>query len=92
MSLCIITPIGMHPRFVAVRPPHFRAIAGGIIHRTDMGDEAITLDEAFQLAQTYERAAALHAQAKDVIKAAGYRDKLRDLRAAWSEVRQGLRA
>ncbi len=39
-ELCVITPIGLHPRFVRVRPLHFRHDHGAIIAGREYLDRA----------------------------------------------------
>jgi hypothetical protein len=44
--LCLIAPIGLHPRFVRVRPLRFRHEAGAIIARTEGFIERLSRAEA----------------------------------------------
>jgi len=84
--LCTVTPIGIHPSFVLVRPPFFRAIAGGVIMRTDLGEEAITDDEILKLSTSFEvEAIRLRSEGK-IYAAAQARCKLRDLTTACKAV------
>ena len=44
--LCLIAPIGLHPRFVRVRPLRFRHEAGAVIARTEGFTERLSRAEA----------------------------------------------
>ena len=45
-TLCVVAPIGLHPRFVRVRPLRFRHEAGAIIARTHGHSERLSRAEA----------------------------------------------
>ncbi len=45
-ELCVIAPIGLHPRFVRVRPLRFRHEAGAVIARTQGFEERLGRAEA----------------------------------------------
>jgi hypothetical protein len=45
-ELCVIAPIGLHPRFVRVRPLRFRHEAGAVIARTQGFEERLARAEA----------------------------------------------
>ena len=45
-DLCVIAPIGLHPRFVRVRPLRFRHAGGAIIARNEGHEEHLNRGEA----------------------------------------------
>ena len=45
-ELCVIAPIGLHPRFMRVRPLRFRHAGGAVIARTEGYEEHLDRGEA----------------------------------------------
>ena len=54
-SLCVIAPIGLHPRFVRVRPLRFRHDGGAVIARTEHHTERLTRAEAIARLRALDR-------------------------------------
>lgn len=62
-ELCIIAPIGLHPRFVRVRPMRFRHADGAVIARTLGYEERLDRGEAINRLRAIDRDIAGHDRA-----------------------------
>ena len=54
-NLCVIAPIGLHPRFVRVRPLRYRHDNGAIIARTHEYNERLSRAEALARLRALDR-------------------------------------
>jgi hypothetical protein len=61
--LCIVAPIGLHPRFVRVRPLRFRHEAGAVVARTEGYEERLDRVEAAMRLRRIDRDIAGHERA-----------------------------
>lgn len=62
-ELCVIAPIGLHPRFVRVRPMRFRHHDGAVIARTQGYDERLDRAAAIDRLRAIDRDIAGHVRA-----------------------------
>ncbi len=85
-DLCLIAPIGLHPRFVRVRPLRFRHEDGGVIARTHGFDEPLDRLAVLQRLRDLDRTVAAHDRAGDAYAAIQARSDRRDLDLAWREM------
>ncbi len=62
-QLCIIAPIGLHPRFVRVRPLRFRHDNGAVVARTEGYEERLDRAEAVVRLRAIDRDILAHDRA-----------------------------
>ena len=81
-ELCVIAPIGLHPRFVRVRPLRFRHEGGAVIARSEAYSERLDRAEAIARLRALDREIAGHARAGQTFDAIQAHADRRDLDAA----------
>lgn len=84
-ELCVIAPIGLHPRFVRVRPLRFRHEDGAIIARTDGRSQCLDRSEAIARLRTIDGDITAHDRAGRTAQAVQARADRHDLDVALRE-------
>jgi len=85
-ELCVIAPIGLHPRFVRVRPLRFRHDHGAIMARTEGYTERLGRTEAIVRLRAIDSAIAGHDRAGRMAQAVQARADRHDLDVALREL------
>ncbi len=85
-ELCVIAPIGLHPRFVRVRPLRFRHEDGAIIARTDGRNQRLDRAEAITRLRAIDGEIAAHDRAGRTAAAVQARADRHDLDVALREL------
>lgn len=85
-ELCVIAPIGLHPRFVRVRPLRFRHDGGAIIARVQGYDEHLDRTRAIIRLRALDRDIAGHDRAGRTAQAVQARADRHDLDVALREL------
>jgi len=85
-NLCVIAPIGLHPRFVRVRPLRFRHDNGAIIARMHGHNERLSRAEAIARLRAIDRDIHGHEQAGRAYAAIQGRADRHDLDVALREL------
>jgi len=88
-ELCVIAPIGLHPRFVRVRPLRFRHENGAVIARTGGIEERLCQAQALACLRSLDRDIRDHDCAGRAYAAVQARADRRDLVLACHELRNG---
>jgi len=87
-ELCVIAPIGLHPRFVRVRPLRFRHEAGAVITRTRGYEERLGRAEAIARLRAIDHDIAGHDRSGRTAPAIQARADRHDLDMALRELRR----
>jgi hypothetical protein len=84
--LCVIAPIGLHPRFIRVRPLRFRHDHGAIIARTQGYEERLNRAEAITRLRAIDADIRDHERAGHTVTAVQARADRHDLDVALREL------